>query len=229
MSNDSDNDPKNIPDDLEFDRPEEPQPSSSSEPKRFKIPLGVKLVLIGFIAFLGAMGYLRTVYQPHDESVAHFHEQPDELPPVEKRKQAPDITLVAGAGKTRQLSDFRGKVVLLSFWASWCTPCLVELPTFIDLYESLGDQGLVILPLNVDEPDVAANFVTNFWKKRSFPFPTYYDPDKKASDAFELNNLPSNYVIDKSGKTVAMGFGANDWSNDESKAIIKALLAEKIN
>src|SRR6185369_16384687 len=112
-----------------------------------------------------SIGYFRSNHQ-HAENVADIQDEPSDVPAPDKRKVVPDLLLVAGAGTSKHLSDFKGKVVLLSFWASWCTPCLVELPTFIDLYDKLSAKGLVVVPVNVDETDQAANFVQDFWKTK---------------------------------------------------------------
>jgi thiol-disulfide isomerase/thioredoxin len=195
--------------------------------KRFNIPFWGKVFIMSGFVFLASIGYLRS-YHDHAENAVDIQGGPSDVPSPEKRKQVPDIFMVAGPGSNKKLSDFRGKVVLLSFWASWCTPCLVELPTFIDLHEKLADKGLVIIPLNVDEPDTAAKFVTDFWKARKFPFATFYDPTHDASDKFHIESLPSNFVLDKQGRLVAQGYGANDWGSEDSVKFIEQLLSEEI-
>lgn len=197
------------------------------EKKRLKVvvPLWGKVLIMCTLVFLASIGYLRSSHQ-HAENVPDIQGGPSDVPPPEKRKAMPDILLTADAGPNKHLSDFKGKVVLLSFWASWCTPCLIELPTFIDLHEKLSSKGLVIVPVNVDEPDSAANFVKDFWKTKKFPFVTFYDPNHKASEVFQIDSLPSNFVLDKNGRLVAQGYGANDWSSDTSVQFIEQLLNE---
>src|SRR5258708_1899702 len=156
--------------DLPDSEAEHPEDSKASPPpargsveggklKRPSIPLWGKVIIMSILVFLGTIGYLRS--HQHAENVTDIQEGPSDVPDKAKRKHVPDILLTSSGGPNKHLSDFRGKVVLLSFWASWCTPCLIELPSFIDLYQKLSDKGLVILPLNVDESDQAATFVSD--------------------------------------------------------------------
>jgi thiol-disulfide isomerase/thioredoxin len=202
--------------------------SGSVEGEKFKrasIPFWGKIIIMSILVFLAALGYLRTHHE-HAENVADIQEGPSDVPDQSKRKPVPDILMTASVGPNKRLSDFKGKVVLLSFWASWCTPCLIELPTFIDLYQKLSDKGLVIIPLNVDESDQAADFVGDFWKTKKFPFPTFFDPSHEGSNYFKVDALPSNFVLDKKGLLVAQGYGANDWASDASVRFIESLLKE---
>jgi thiol-disulfide isomerase/thioredoxin len=193
--------------------------------KRAPIPFWGKVILMSILVFLAALGYLRSHHQ-HAENVADIQEGPSDVPEKGKRKPVPNILITASVGPNKHLSDFKGKVVLLSFWASWCTPCLIELPSFIDLYEKLSDKGLVIVPLNVDEVDQAATFVGDFWKTKKFPFPTFFDPSHEGANSFKVDALPSNFVLDKKGLLVAQGYGANDWASEASIRFIEALLNE---
>ena len=206
-----------------------PRPPESRErankPAIVVLPLWGKILIMSLLVFLSSLAYLRTHTQ-HAENVADIQDGPSDVPPADKRKQVPDILLVAGSGPSKKLSEFKGHVVLLSFWASWCTPCLVELPSFIDLHDKLAAKGLVILPVNVDEADVGVNFVGDFWKTKKFPFPTYFDPKHASSELFKIDSLPSNFVLDKQGRLVAQGYGANDWSSAQSVEFIEQLLKE---
>jgi thiol-disulfide isomerase/thioredoxin len=178
------------------------------------------------LVFFASIGYFRSFHQ-HAENETDIQEMSSsDVPKDEKRKEIPDIQLSKLSGQTVKLSSFKGKVVLLSFWAKWCTPCLLEMPTFIELHEKLASKGLVIVPINLDEPDEAKTAVPDYWKAKKFPFETYFDLDHKDADAFKIETLPSNFVIDKKGRLVATGFGANDWSNETSVKFIEQLLSE---
>jgi thiol-disulfide isomerase/thioredoxin len=215
--------------DFEVRREAEPATQAGSraeEGPRGPIPLWGKVAIMVVIVLLASIGYLRT-HNQNAESAADIQEGPSDVPEPEKRKPVPDIMLTAGAGKNMKLSDFKGHVVLLSFWASWCTPCLVELPTFIDLHDKLAKDGLEIVPVNVDENTDSAQEISDFWKTKKFPFPTFFDPTHKGAEAFQVDSLPSNFILDKQGRLVAQGYGANDWSADTSINFIKQLLKEQ--
>ncbi|MBK9295009.1 MAG: TlpA family protein disulfide reductase [Oligoflexia bacterium] len=192
--------------------------------EKIKIPFWGKILLMCAVVFLASIGYLKSFHTHNDAAnLEDIQQMPANKMP---RKDVPDIVLISKSGPSKKLSDYKGKVVLLSFWASWCTPCLVELPTFIEIHEKLSSKGFVILPVNVDEPDVATDFVVDYWKTKKFPFETFYDTDKKAADTFQIDTLPSNFILDKNGKLVATGYGANDWASEASIEFIEQLLTE---
>jgi thiol-disulfide isomerase/thioredoxin len=146
---------------------------------------------------------------------------------IAKRPQVTDFILTDAEGKQKKLSDFRGNVVILSFWASWCTPCLVELPTFGEIEKRYNARGLRVIAVNVDEGDVGKTFAKDYWAKEKFTFGSYFDDGKKLSQQFDVEMLPSNFVIDRQGRLAFSGFGANDWSNPQTKDFVESLLQEK--
>lgn len=178
------------------------------------MPVSAKFALMLVLVFFASIGYLKSSFlQKPDFSKAKTAEQDSTVsgtgaPPTETRTPAPDIVLTDADGKTKKLSDYRGQVVVLSFWASWCSPCLVELPTFAELKNKFKDQGLEIVPVNVDEGDVGRLFVKDFWPAKNFAFPSFFDPDRKLAEQFQVEILPSNFVIDRQGRIVFSGFGA---------------------
>lgn len=192
-----------------------------TEKKRSQIPFWFKVSLVIFgISFLG-LAFLRQ-YQP-SQSIS-----PDPRPESQEaaiRSDAPNVSFKDAEGRDFQLSDFKGKVVLLSFWAHWCAPCLVEMPSFKSISERFNDQ-VVILPLNVDNPGEADSFIKNFWATEQLPFTNYFDPDKSAAKAYNVEGLPANFVIDKEGRIVVSSFGSNDWGSEASLEIFKGLVNE---
>jgi len=146
---------------------------------------------------------------------------------IANRKNLPDFILTDADGKQKKLSDYRGNVVILSFWASWCGACLVELPTFAEIEKRLGDQGLRIIAVNVDEGDEGKTFAKDFWGKKKFAFPSFFDGQKALAQQFDVEMLPSNFVIDRQGRLAFSGFGANDWSNPQTVEFLEGLLQEK--
>jgi cytochrome c biogenesis protein CcmG, thiol:disulfide interchange protein DsbE len=137
--------------------------------------------------------------------------------PAQTGKPAPDFTVADGT-TTVQLSKYRGKVVLLNFWASWCTPCLVELPSLIQLHHD--QPNLVILGVSVDED---ADAYKSFLVRRHIDFTTVRDPSESAAKLFKTEMWPETYIIDRNGYIRSKYVGATDWSDPEIRAFIKSL------
>lgn len=103
--------------------------------------------------------------------------------------------------KSHTLSEFKGKVVLLNLWASWCKGCKKEMPAFFDLKKA-NPKGFEIITVSVDDnPQKASHFLKHIAKKKGFdtPFIVLHDTDKKVAKAYECRAMPSSYLIDKSG------------------------------
>ena len=111
-------------------------------------------------------------------------------------KEAPNFTYLGLDGKTRELKEFRGKVVILRFWADWCPHCAVEMPVIEKVYKELKDRGLIVIAVNVKqkEPKVRA-----FIGKYDLSYPIALDQEGKISDKYEVKGLPVNYVINRQG------------------------------
>ena len=137
--------------------------------------------------------------------------------PAQTGKLAPDFTVSDGT-TTVQLSKYRGKVVLLNFWATWCTPCVIELPSLIQLHHDQPD--LVILGVSIDEDEDAYK---SFIARRHVDFTTVRDPSQSAANLFHTDMWPETYVIDRSGHIRSKYVGATDWSDPEIRAFLKSL------
>jgi peroxiredoxin len=121
-------------------------------------------------------------------------------------RQAPDLVLPDMAGKTVSLSSFRGKPVLVNFWATWCDTCRVEMPELEALRQRLDGKGPVILGVSMDE-NLAA--VPPFVKEKKINFPILY-ADQKVSSAYAVRGLPAAYLIDPEGRIARRWLGAVD-------------------
>jgi len=130
-------------------------------------------------------------------------------------------TLKDANGATVRLADYKGKVVLLNFWATWCGPCKVEIPEFVDLYAQYKDRGLVILGvLSQDTP--TADQLQTFIHENKMQYPVTY-PNEKVEGAFgELYALPTSFLISRDGSICAKQLGPV--SKDGAERSIKALL-----
>lgn len=127
--------------------------------------------------------------------------------------------------KTRTLADFKGQVVVLNLWATWCTPCLKELPTLDALEEKYAADGLVVLPLSLDTMPFAQ--LQEFIAKLDLELPHLaQDQSGKLLNALKGAGLPVTYLIDRKGVLRARYSGSTDWTSDEHTKRIEALLAE---
>lgn len=151
-----------------------------------------------------------------------------ESDPNEAAKRTPvqDFILTDGSGGQKKLSEYRGNVVILSFWASWCAPCLEELPTFAQLEKRLSARGLRVLPVNVEEGDEGKTFAQKFWATQKFELPSFFDTSKSVASQFQIDMLPANFVIDRQGRLAFSSFGANDWTNPETVEFLESLIQE---
>jgi len=128
-----------------------------------------------------------------------FRAAMERLEADDRKRERADFTLKDLTGKTWTLSELRGKVVLVNFWATWCPPCRKEMPDLETLYERFGSQGLVILGLSDEE----AAKVEPFIRERKVTFPVLLDPGRKVNEAFVVEGIPKSFVYDRTGKLVA--------------------------
>jgi peroxiredoxin len=117
----------------------------------------------------------------------------------DQARQKADFTLTDLQGKTWTLRELRGKVVLVNFWATWCPPCLKEIPDLEALYERFKDNGFVILAVS-DETEAK---VKPFVGKHMMTYPVFLDPSHKVIDFFQIDGIPKSFVYDRAGKLVA--------------------------
>lgn len=137
-------------------------------------------------------------------------------------KLAPEFSLASLQGKPLSLADYRGKLVLVNFWATWCAPCRKEMPGMEALYQRFKGRGLVVLAVSVD--DGSKERVKAFVEKYRLSFPVALDPDSKVSDLFEVAGLPASYLIDPQGKLLGHVTGIRDWNSPEAVTLVEAML-----
>ena len=130
--------------------------------------------------------------------------------PAQIGTQAPDFTL-SDSQKTVSLSQFRGKTVVLNFWATWCGPCVQEVPSIMALQKQMGDK-IVILAVSTDVDEDAYK---SFTEKRMAGLLTIRDGDRKSSSLFGTYAYPETYVIDRDGVIRRKFIGPQEWTNAE--------------
>jgi peroxiredoxin len=137
-------------------------------------------------------------------------------------KTAEDIPLDIN-GKAGKLSDLRGKVVVLNFWATWCPPCVEETPALIELNKRISNRNGMVLGVSVDEDPTAYD---KFIKDHGINFPTSRDASKKYAQDYGTVMYPETYIIDRQGKIARKVIGPQDWNSAEMTAYFDALLAQ---
>lgn len=134
--------------------------------------------------------------------------------------KAPDFRLASLDGQMVKLSDYRGKAVLLNFWATWCSPCKVEMPWFADLQKQYGKDGLVILGVAMDDSKPAE--IADFASKMGVNYPILLGTDKVSDDYGDVQYLPTSFYISRSGTIVDKMTGLMDKA-DVEKEVQKTL------
>jgi thiol-disulfide isomerase/thioredoxin len=131
--------------------------------------------------------------------------------------QAPAISLADPGGNTHTLSDYRGKVVLINFWASWCGPCVTEMPAMQRLQKALADKPFTILAINVRESRAK---VWKFASTLGLKFPLLLDQDGSVADAWRIDVYPTSFLVDPEGRLQYVAYGPREW---DSPAMIDAI------
>jgi len=136
-------------------------------------------------------------------------------------KLAPDFTLTSLDGKTVHLSDYRGKAVLLNFWATWCEPCKIEMPWFVEMQKEYGAQGLQILGVAMD--DASPKDISDFAKQMGVNYPIVVGKDSVGDAYGGVQFLPATFYVGRDGKVVDKVFGLK--GRGEIQDYIKKALA----
>ena len=138
-------------------------------------------------------------------------------------QKAPEITLPGMTGKTVKLSDFRGQVVMVNFWASWCQPCRTEMPLIEDIYNKYKKIGFTVLGVNVDENPKAGK---KMLKEIPVSFPVVFDSDNKMIEKYEVQAMPSTYMVDRKGNIRDIHRGYKKGDEKAYEEYIRKLLRE---
>ena len=137
----------------------------------------------------------------------------------------PDFTLPDLAGNAVSLSKYKGQVVLLNFWATWCPPCRLEMPTMEKAYQKYRDQGFAVVAVSVDAGPESA--VRHFLEELDLSFQVLLDPDMETLRMFRSFSLPTTIIIDRQGFIRSREMGYRDWSDAESTKLLQRLLNER--
>jgi len=172
------------------------------------------LLYLLFIVVLAVIAY-RIQLSPNQKTALN-EERPEVGHP------APDFTLRNLQGNLEGLGDYRNKVIVLNFWATWCAPCLEEMPAFEKLYRKYRSRGLTVLAVSLDKGDNSK--VRDFVDTNNLTFPVLIDSDGTAEKLYPSFTIPFTYVIDKEGRVAARVDGAKNWASSETFAALDILI-----
>lgn len=148
----------------------------------------------------------------------------DSIPTIEVGSPAPDFNAEQiPTGDSVTLRDYRGDVVLLNLWATWCAPCLREMPAMERLYQKLGPEGLSVVAVSVDATDNGS--IQAFANELNLTFDILYDRSHQIERTYQVMALPQSFVIDRNGVIVWREFGAAAWDEESYLARFRDLLA----
>lgn len=180
------------------------------------------LLVVFVLALLGVFGYIWSLKEKKQDVPQNSH-----LDIVEEMRTqgVPEVSAENIRGQAVTLSQYKGKIVIVNFWASWCGPCIEEIPSLIKLSERFKDQ-LIILAISADEQKEEIDVF-----KKSFPgldkknIEIIWDKDKSIMKQFNVGRLPESYIINKQQKLEKKVVGSIDWNTNESIDFFESLLS----
>jgi thiol-disulfide isomerase/thioredoxin len=180
--------------------------------------------------FIGLLALLVSASIMPPGAFAHGSDHPADLRNARNQfthlmrpRPAPLVPILAQDGSRLDLGRFRGKLVLLNFWATWCAPCLYELPALDRLQALLGNDAFAVVALSIDEGDIGGpiSFVERLGLKH---LTVYQDFTERAQDALPLYGLPISYLVDGDGLVLGYIVGAVEWDSPEALGFLRHYL-----
>jgi peroxiredoxin len=142
--------------------------------------------------------------------------------PIKGDKKTPDFSLKDLNGKKVEIKQFKGKIVFLNFWATWCGPCKEEMPSLEVLHQQFKEKKFVLLTISVDYEGIKP--VREFLNKQHYTFPVLLDPNGETLDLFDVKGIPTTFMIDKKGRMIGRAIGPRDWKSPEAFSLINLLI-----
>ena len=175
--------------------------------------LAIGAIVVGLVCAVayGATRYLR-----------------NELFPVELGSKAPDIKALTldSIPREKSLADYRGQVVMINVWATWCLPCRVEMPSIEALHRAYGPKGLKIVAVSIDDPGTD-QAIRAFAKEYGLTFEILHDPKGEITDLYDIDGYPETFIVGRDGVIRKKLMSATDWNSPEARSLVDRLLAER--
>ena len=178
---------------------------------RKQLAIGALVAGIVVVVAYGATHYLR-----------------HEFFPVEVGSKAPTFKALTldSIPKEKTLADYRGQVVMLNVWATWCLPCRVEMPSIEELHKSYGPKGLKIVAISIDDPGTDAG-IRAFAKQYGLTFEILHDPRGEITDLYDIDGYPETFIVGRDGVIRKKLMSANNWNSPEARSLVDRLLTER--
>ncbi len=193
------------------------------------ITIVVFLFFISAIAVLGIIAFKSrstTSQPPKQRAVSKqerlFHDLG--ILGASQTNSAVEFRLTDLNGKKTSLSEFRGKIIFLNFWTTWCAACRVEMPAMQKLHTRLKDQNFAMVAINLQE---SASKVRDFVDRYKLTFTVLLDSQGETGNRFGIRALPTTFILDKSGRIMGQALGAREWNSKKAVALFNLLMGEK--
>jgi peroxiredoxin len=173
------------------------------------------LVVLGIVAVLAGGAF----------TASHFLK--DELTSVSVGSDAPGFSAqtLDATPRMKTLSDYRGDVVLLNIWATWCIPCRTEMPSIEQVHKALAPRGLKVVAVSIDDAD-AQTKIREFQQEMGLTFEILHDVSGSIQGIYRTTGVPETFVIDRSGVIRKKWISADDWNSPGNRTLLEQLLAE---
>lgn len=200
-------------------------PQAPQKPRGMLLPLA-----LGGVALVGVAGAVYIIGQSSTKTAPVVATVPVPKTPFAKKVStpsaptpAPDYTFYDSAGKPVKISDFKGKVVVLNTWATWCAPCKLEMPTLAKLQAAYAGQPVEVVAVSIDTPEAATK--ATLFIAQNAPLKFYHDPQMKIVFKINAPGAPTTVIYGKDGMEQARVAGEADWTSPEARALVDKALA----
>ncbi len=185
-------------------------------PKTEKKPMNYRAAVLGFLAVT-----VLVIVFALEQNNSYL-----KYSPLKPGLPAPNFTFSGLDGKMVSLADYRGNVVLVNVWATWCPPCVDEMPSMEKLYQELKGENFEILAVSIDALGTKA--VAPFMKKYNLSFPALMDPDETIKTLYQTTGVPESFIINQAGILIKKIIGPRDWAKPEVIGFFRDLLQKPL-
>ncbi|MGH7307481.1 MAG: TlpA family protein disulfide reductase [Candidatus Rokuibacteriota bacterium] len=182
------------------------------------------------LVLLGALVWLLPVRHPGEDGGHHAaHDRALDLferagvSELAGGQRAPEFHLQRFSGGRGSLADYAGTLIILNFWATWCTPCTLEMPTLEALWQQYRERRLVVIGISVDV-EAPRHLIAPYLSNLGLTFPVLLDPDMRTAQAWRVTALPATFIIAPGGNLVGLAIGPREWDGAPMRALVESLL-----